>query len=141
MINLSYCPILWVSKLQRETALSTMESKINTLSHCCRELIPLMNMVQEIGGAVGMPTDDLTSMHVSVHKNNSGALILAHTFPPQFTPRSKFYANKTVWFREEVTERGVQLLKISTQEQLGDIFTKGLCRPTFEYLRKIIMGW
>jgi hypothetical protein len=33
------------------------------------------------------------------------------------------------------------LLKIKTAEQLGDIFTKGLPRATFEYLRNKMMGW
>ena len=100
-----------------------------------------MNMFQENGRAVGMPGENLTSMHVSVHEDNSGALILAQLLPPQFTPRSKYYANKTVWFWEEVMKRGIHLLKIDTREQLGDIFTKGLCCPTVEYPRKIITGW
>ena len=141
MINLSDCSILWVGKLQRETALSIMESETNALLHCCRKLFPLMDMVQDIGKSVGMPTEDLTSVHVSVHEENFSALVLAQTLPPQLTPRSKYYANKTVWFWEEVMKRGIHLLKIDTQEQLGDIFTNGLCCPTFEYLRKIIMGW
>ena len=69
------------------------------------------------------------------------ALILAQTLPPQFTPRSKYYASKTIWFREEINKHGIKLLKIATAEQLGDFFTKGLARPIFEYLQKKIMGW
>ena len=83
----------------------------------------------------------MSTMHVSIHEDNAGALVLAETLPPQFTPRSKYYAIKTVWFREEIHKRGVKLLKIETIEQLGDIFTKGLPRATFEYLRKKMMGW
>ena len=106
MINLSDCPILWVSKLQRETALPTMESEINALSHCYRKLFQLIDMVEETEMAVGMPIKDLTSMHVSVYEDNYGALILAQTLPPQTTPRSKYSANKTVWFWEEVMREG-----------------------------------
>jgi hypothetical protein len=80
-------------------------------------------------------------MKVSVHEDNAGALILAQTLPPQFTPRSKYYASKTIWFQEEINKRGIKLLKIATADQLGDFFTKGLTRPIFEYLRKKIMGW
>ena len=101
----------------------------------------MMDMVGEIGSVVGLPTKDMTSMHVSVHEDNSDALILAETIPPQFTPRSKYYCTKTVWFREEIMKRGVSLKKIDTKEQLGGIFTKGLPRPQFEYLRKQLMGW
>jgi hypothetical protein len=65
-----------------------------------------------------------------------GALVLAETLPPQFTPtpRSKYYATKTIWFCEEIHKWGIKLLKIDTTEQLEDIFTKGLSQPTFEYL-------
>ena len=66
---------------------------------------------------------------------------MAKIFPPQFTPRSKYYASKTRWFREEINKREIKLLKIETVEQLGDIFTKGLLRGSFEYLQKNIMGW
>jgi hypothetical protein len=78
---------------------------------------------------------------VSIHEDNAGALVLAETIPPEFTPRSKYYAIKTVWFREEIIRRGIKLLKIDTVEQLGDIFTKGLTRVVFEYLRKKMMHW
>ena len=118
-----------------------MEAEINALAHCCRELFPVIDVVGEVGSAVGLTADNLKSMHVSVHEDNAGALILAETIPPQFTPRSKYYAIKTVWFREEIVKRGIKLLKIDTQEQLGDIFTKGLPRATFEYLRMKLMGW
>jgi hypothetical protein len=100
-----------------------------------------VDIVAEIGKVVGLETEDLVSMHVSVHEDNAGALVLAETIPPQFTPRSKYYAIKTVWFREEIQKRGIKLFKIETIEQLGDIFTKGLPRATFEYLRKKMMGW
>ena len=57
------------------------------------------------------------------------------------TPRSKHYAIKYHWFREQIGPRGITLVKIETKEQLRDIFTKGLGRITFEYLRKKLMGW
>ena len=101
----------------------------------------MVDIVTELGKVVGLPTDDLVSMHVSIHEDNAGALVLAETIPPEFTPRSKYYAIKTVWFREEIQKRKVKLLKIDTLEQLGDIFTKGLARATFEYLRRKMMGW
>ena len=41
VITLSGCPLLWVSKLQRTIALSTMEAEYTALSSSCRDLIPL----------------------------------------------------------------------------------------------------
>jgi hypothetical protein len=141
VITVSDCPMVWVSKLQTETALSTMEAEIIALAHCCRELFPVMDIVKEMGDALNLPTKEMSTMYVSIHEDNAGALVLAETVPPQFTPRSKYYAIKTVWFREEINKRGIKLLKIDTIEQLGDIFTKGLPRATFEYIRKKMMLW
>jgi hypothetical protein len=140
VINVADCPVLWQSKLQTETALSTMEAEIIALAHSMKELLPIMDMVESMSSAVGLPSPE-TSMHVSIHEDNAGALILAEMLPPQFTPRSKFYALKTIWFREQIVQRGIKLLKIDTVEQLGDLFTKSLPKVTFEYLRKKLMGW
>ena len=71
-------------------------------------------------------------MRVSVHEDNSVALVFAETLPPQFTPRSKYYATKTIWFWEKIHKREIKLLKIETSEHLEDMFTKGLARPMFE---------
>ena len=47
-------------------------------------------------------------MNVSICEDNTGALVLAETLPPQFTPRSKHYATNTVWFHEEIRKRGIK---------------------------------
>ena len=97
-------------------------------------------MVKSLTPAVGLPFDS-TSINVSIHEDNAGALILAETIPPQFTPRSKHYHIKTIWFRELINRLKIKLVQISTTEQLGNIFTKALPRAVFEYLRKKLMGW
>jgi len=140
VITVANCPVLWQSKLQTETALSTMEAEIVALAHSCHELFPIMDMVMLLGTRVGLPLKE-TTMNVSIHEDNAGALVLAETLPPQFTPRSKHYAIKTIWFREQIVMRKIKLVKIDTVEQLGDLFTKGLTRVTFEYLRRKLLGW
>ena len=140
IITFADCPVYWQSKLQTETALSTMEAEIIALAACCRELFPIIDMVHSMAEATNLPIGK-TTMNVSIHEDNSGALVLAQTLPPQFTPRSKYYAIKTIWFREEIFKRGIQLIKIDTIDQLRDIFTKGLTKVVFEYLRKKIVGW
>jgi hypothetical protein len=140
IITFAECPVFWLSKLQTETALSTMETKIKALSACCRELFPIIDMVLSSAEATNLPIGN-TTMNVSICEDNSGVLLLAQTLPPQFTPRSKYYTIKTIWFREEIFKRDIQLNKIDTVKQLGDIFTKGLTKVAFEYLQKKIMGW
>ena len=135
-------PVMWQSKLQTETALSTMEAEIIALAACMRELIPIIDMVQSLAVAVGKQSGGV-NMKVSVHEHvdNLGALVLAETLPPQFTPQSKYYAIKTIWFRKEIHKRGIKLLKIDTKEQLGDIFTKGLAQTTLStYVLRFLVG-
>lgn len=86
-----------------------------------RELVPIINMVQSLAVAEGRQTG-VVNIKVSVNEDNLGALVLAKTLPPQFTPRSKYYATKTIWFREEITNG-------ESTEQLGDIFTKVCLSP------------
>ena len=42
------CPLLWVSKLQREIALSTLHSEYVALSHSVRALLPLKSLIKEV---------------------------------------------------------------------------------------------
>jgi hypothetical protein len=63
VINVAHCAVMWQSKLQMEMVLSTMEEEIVAISHCARELIPIMQMLEFLGPAVGLP-GDFTSMHV-----------------------------------------------------------------------------
>ena len=106
-----------------------MEAVIIALGSCCRELLPIIALVDEIGIAIGIkkPDDNDSSsstMHVTIHEDNLGALILATTPSPQFTPRSKHYAITTIWFREKIIEKKIKVAPIKTQLQKGDIFTK-----------------
>ena len=133
--------MFWQSKLlQTETALSTMENEIMALSLCYRELFPIIDMVRSLAEATHFLIEQ-TTMKVFIYEDNSGTLVLAKTLPPQFIPRSKFYAIKTFWFREEIFKRDICLNKIDTVILLGDIFTKGLTIVVVEYLQKKIKGW
>jgi len=76
-------PIMWQSKLQTETALWTMEAEKIALAACMRDLIPIIDMVRDLARAVGLQSGDV-NMHVFVHKDNSGALVLAEFFASTF---------------------------------------------------------
>jgi hypothetical protein len=79
-------------------------------------------------------------MNVFIHEDNSGTLVLAKTLPPQFTPQSKYHAIKTIWFRDEIFKRDIQLNEVDTVEQLGDIFIKGLTIVVFRISPKEDQG-
>ena len=48
IIMVAGCPVIWKSKLQSLTTLSTMESEYVALSDSCRELLPLQNLTKEL---------------------------------------------------------------------------------------------
>jgi hypothetical protein len=135
------CPVLWKSRLQTEIALSTMEAEYVALSTACKDLFPIVEMVKELAGSVGIDIKSVANMHINIHEDNVGALTLAKLEPARMTPRSKHYAIKYHWFREHVHANRVNILKIDSKNQLGDMFTKGLARPAFEHLRYLLMGW
>ncbi len=88
MIMVANCPIMWQSKLQSETALSTMEAEIVALAHSCHELFPIMDGVSIMGKAIGLPVGNTTIL-VSIHEDDAGALVLAKTLLPHFASQSK----------------------------------------------------
>lgn len=80
------CPLIWGSKLQTETALSTMEAEYVSLLMCMKELIPLVRLVKGVAGVVGIDAEEVSWMHIKVHKGNAGALMLAKMEAPWMTP-------------------------------------------------------
>ena len=139
VITLANCPIHWVSKLQTEVALSTLHSEYVALSQSTRDLLPMRQLLQEVTKALGMNPDNLTFTSKStVYEDNSGAIIVATS--PRMTLRSKHIAVKYHWFREHVNKE-FDIKKIDGEEQLADIFTKGLQGKQFFKLRKLLCGW
>lgn len=134
------CPVMWKSTLQTKTALSTTEAEITALAHCCKELFPIMDLAKQLAAYYDLDPVK-TTMNVTINEDNAAALILAKMLPPEHTPRSKFFHLETVWFREEIVKRCIELKKVVTTDQLGDMFTKGLPRVAFEYLRLKLCGW
>ena len=54
VINVANCPVLWRSTLQVEISQSTMESEICALATCTRDLLPIIDLVEETVPAVGL---------------------------------------------------------------------------------------
>ena len=48
MILYKGCPVIWVSKMQTEIALSTTEAEYIALSQAMRDVIPLVNLLSEL---------------------------------------------------------------------------------------------
>ena len=141
VLTLGSCPLLWVSKLQTEVTLSTTEAEYVALSQSMRDLLPMRAKLKDVLTHLNLESDDAQSKVIStVFEDNNGCLALATS--PKINPRTKHIAVKYHHFRGSVGKgTGVSIEKIETDEQLADIFTKGLVQVKFEYLRKKLMGW
>ena len=80
-------------------------------------------------------------MHIKIHEDNVGTLILGKLEPRRMTPWSKHYAIKYHWFCKHIGPQNIQLVKINMEDQLGDLFAKGLGRIIFTRLQKKLIGW
>ncbi|KAI2497267.1 hypothetical protein MHU86_17231 [Fragilaria crotonensis] len=139
VIKYAGCPIVWQSKLQTETALSTTEAEYIALSSSLREVISLMELLKE-AKAHGIPNVVVEpKIHCKVFEDNSGALAMAQT--PKMRPRTKHLNVKYHHFRNHVTNGEITLHAISSEDQQADIYTKPLATVLFMKLRRAILGW
>jgi hypothetical protein len=140
VITLGNCPLMWVSKLQTEIALSTLEAEYIALSQAMRELLPMRELLQEVGTNLNLDFADPVILHSTVFEDNNGALGMAKA--PKITPRTKHIATKYHFFRDKIgLEKGIEISRIDTNDQKADMFTKGLPKETFQKLRKALCGW
>ena len=141
VILIGGCPVLWASKIQTETALSTMQAEYVALSTSMRDLLPLKSLLKEIASSIGLNHDDASLIQTKVWEDNNGALTLANLEPGRQTSRSKHFAIKYHWFREQLKPNQIDIIKVETKEQIADILTKGVTKDLFQYLRKKLLGW
>ena len=108
------CPIIWISKLQREVALSTTEVKYIVLSHSMRELIPFRSLALEFQERLQYLPTDIT-ISCKAFEDNNGAIKLANR--PKFRPRTKHFGIKYHHFRDSVKRDEIEVLAIDTREK------------------------
>ena len=151
-------PLHWVSKMQTQIALSTMEAEYIALSQSMRDLIPIREVLKEIMEFVFereptityhshakafVDTDVGTMKHSipqsTVYEDNEACLKFARM--PKLTPRTKHIGVPYHWFRSQVERLEIRIEPIDTSKQLGDQFTKGLTVDLFRLSRKVLMGW
>ena len=133
------CPLVWASKLQTEVALSTTEAEYNAMSASLREVIHLMQLVDEakmLGWAtfVGKPV-----VHCKVYEDNSGALEMARL--PKMRPRTKHLCVRLHHFKEHVRKGLISIVKVMSEDQLADILTKPQSEVLFRAQRETLMNW
>jgi hypothetical protein len=116
-------------------------AEYTAMSMAMRDVLPLKHLVKAVSKGVGMEPTDLATIKTTVWEDNNGALTLAKMEPGRTTPRSKHFAVRYHWFRSHLKPNSIEIERIDSKRQRGDLFTKAL-RPTdFENIRKQLMGW
>ena len=139
VITYAGCPIVWASKLQTEVALSTTEAEYNALSASLREVIHMMQIVDEAKQMDWDVFSGVPTVHCKVFEDNSGALEMARI--PKMRPRTKHLCVRLHHFREHVRKGAISINKIPTQYQLGDMATKPQPEALFVSQRESLMQW
>lgn len=138
-IMLNGCPISWKSQLQTEIALSSTESEYTGLSYALREVIPIIELMKELRKGGFDVNDAVPVVKCKVFEDNSGALEIAMNH--KYRPRTKHMNNKLHHFRDYISRKEIEVLRINTLEQIADILTKPVNGEILKKLRKRAIGW
>ena len=101
----------------------------------------MKELIIEISNAVGLESEQLAAIKSTVWEDNEGCRKLANLEMPRMTPRSKHYAVKYHWFRTHLEPNGIVIERVSSEENIADILTKGLLGEKFRTLRRLLCGW
>ena len=116
VIYYSGCPVYWKSTMEREIALSTAEAEYIALSMCCRQLIPLRTILDEIAHNVRSPIPGLPICNPNstcltrlgksqIMEDNSAALVIANDADNRYRPRTNHLCIKWHHFCDHVQPR------------------------------------
>ena len=118
VITFTECPLLWVSKIQTEVALSNLHFKYVALYQSLRDSLILNNLINETIGWLNL--DDSNHKFIlkpTVYEDNHVDIQADNR--PRINPTSKKLAVKYHWFQEHVG-RYFYIKKIDSKRQEGD---------------------
>lgn len=138
MILYAGCLLLWDTKLQTEIALSTAEAEYIALYTALRELIHLLNLLEDFKRPFNLHLNT-PNIKCTVFEDNQRCIAIDTS--DKFTPLTKHIALKYHHFRDHVKRGVIDIQHIDTADQIADILTKSLDADQHKYLRKESSGW
>ncbi|KAJ3543106.1 hypothetical protein NMY22_g3260 [Coprinellus aureogranulatus] len=116
--------IAWSSKKQATVALSTTEAEYISATHVAKQVIWLRSLLTELG----LPLPKTST----IFSDNQSSISIAHH--PEFHARTKHIDIAYHFLRDLVDSGVLNLVYIRTEENLADLFTKGLPRQVHQDL-------
>jgi hypothetical protein len=132
VIHLAGAPLVWKSKLQMEISLSTLESEYSALSQAMHQLMPSHLLIIELLSILDNRETLKSYISCTVFEDNNGALALATN--QLITAPTKYFHVKWHHFGNVVTTGDINVVKVSTKDQLADYLIKGLPSEVFQYV-------
>ena len=116
MFSLGSAAISWSSKKQPTVALSSTEAEYRGAAMAACEVAWLRKLLADMGQSVHAA--------VVIHCDNISSIMLANN--PVYHARTKHIEVHYHFVREKVLAGEIDLVYVSTEEQVADIFTKAL---------------
>ena len=131
IIQVNGAPIITKSRKQRLTAQSVCESETIAAQDCTKDLLWLRGIIQWI-----FPNDKLPPTDLNIDNQALIQIVNSQKNPAA----SKFFALRQYFLKEHKASGDINPVKIPTDDNLADIFTKPLGRVKFQYFRDQIFG-
>ena len=121
VVKLGECTIAWKSRKQAVVSLSSAEAEYIALSEVTRIVVWLRGILKEIGFEQEEPT--------VIYEDNNSCIFMAEN--EENSERSKHIDVKYHYIREQILKKQVKLIRIETENNLADMFTKAIKRDKF----------
>jgi transposase InsO family protein len=116
-------PIAWKSKLQKSSALSSVEAEYIAACSASREAKWIRQLLNEIGFPAESPT--------TICEDNQGCISISNN--NRTDSRTKHIDVKYHFVRDMVKSKEIQLMYISTEHMLADFLTKPINSSKFQW--------
>lgn len=130
VIMIGGCPVSWVSKKQSTISLSSAEAEYMAISSTVQEIKWIRQLLNELY---------ICYQHEATILNVDNQAAIAISENDVHHARTKHIDIRHHFVRESIKNKEIQIKWVSTQDQLADIFTKGLHKVRFNYLRQLLL--
>ena len=130
VVRLFGCPVTWASRIQSCIAESSAEAENNAICDATHDVLLLARLSEEAMGESFFP--------VTLYEDNNAAISISTKSTKK--SRVKHVELKFLKVREYVSNKMVKIVKVASENQLADIFTKGLKNEVFLKLRDSLMS-